>query len=64
MDYPIWPRVKEFCCISGSVALPQFLVFAVGGGNRFFSVLDEFFPGEWKKANYDEANIRISISDT
>ena len=64
MDYPVWPRVKEFTALSGTVNLDKFRVFAVGEGELFFSVLEEFFPEICQKVDYDEANIRISQSTT
>ena len=62
MDYPIWPRVKEFRKAEGSLQLTKLRVFAIGGGDLFFSFLEEFFPNCWEKANYDNANIRLSVS--
>ena len=62
MDYPVWPRVKEFDSRGGDLRLKKLRVFAVGENELFFSVLEEFLPGMTEKADYDEANVRISQS--
>ena len=64
MDYPVWPRVKEYAPLSGAVILEKLRVFALGEGELFFSVLEEFMPGSVEKADYDGANVRISQSTT
>jgi len=62
MDYPVWPRVKEFERLPGAVTLEKLRVFSLGENVFFFSVLEEFLPGMWEKVDYDGANVRISQS--
>ena len=64
MEYPVWPRVKEFSARGGDLRLDKLRVFAIGGAGLFFSVLEEFLPGMTEKADYDGANIRISVSSS
>ena len=62
MEYPVWPRVKEILTLDGTLELSQFRVFSIGENDLFFSFLQEFLPGIVEKADYDEANVRISQS--
>ena len=64
MEYSVWPRVKEFVRQEGGLFLEGFRVFGVGGGALFFSTMEEFFPGKVEKADYDGANVRLSLSGT
>ena len=62
MDYPVWPRVKEFSPLEGTLTLEGLRVFSVGGNDLFFTFLEEFFPEMTEKVPYDAANVRISQS--
>lgn len=62
MDYPVWPRVKEFSPFGGRLTLEGLRVFSVGENHLFFTVLEEFFPEMTEKVPYDAANVRISQS--
>lgn len=64
MEYSVWPRVKEFAGQEGGLFLEGFRVFGVGGGALFFSTMEEFFPGKVEKADYDGANVRLSLAGT
>jgi len=64
MEYSVWPRVKEFARQEGGLFLEGFRVFGLGGGALFFSTMEEFFPGKVEKADYDGANVRLSLSGT
>ena len=62
MEYPVWPRVKEFSPLGGRLTLEGLRVFSVGENHLFFTVLEAFFPEMTEKVPYDAATVRISQS--
>lgn len=64
MDYPIWPRVKEYRQLPGELKLAGLDVYTVGSAPQFLNILKEFLPGIAKKATYEKANVRLTVSKT